>query len=71
MLARDNHYQLVEQRDEQSCDSFQRFIGLAISNCQALTVSGDVDVPRRDVDVHQVVDDPGLDVALVLVNQNL
>ena len=33
-------------------------------------MSGDVDVPRRDVDVHQVVDDPGLDVALVLVDQH-
>ena len=33
-------------------------------------MSGDVDVPRRDVDVHQVVDDPGLDVALVFVDED-
>ncbi len=31
---------------------------------------GDVDVPGGNVDVHQVVDDPWLDVSLVLVNQN-
>jgi len=33
-------------------------------------VSRYVNVPRRDVHVHQVVDDPRLDVALVLVHQN-
>ena len=36
-----------------------------------LTVSGDVDGPRRDVDVHEIIDDSTLNVTLVFVNQNL
>ncbi len=35
------------------------------------TVSRQVDCPRPQVDVHEVVDDPALDVALVLVHQDL
>ena len=35
------------------------------------TVSGEIDGPLGEVDVHQVVDDPALDVAVVLVHHNL
>ena len=34
-------------------------------------MSRQVDGPRPQVDVHEVVDDPALDVALVLVHQDL
>ncbi len=35
------------------------------------TVSGDVDRPvGRDVNVHEVVDDPALNVSIMLVDQN-
>ena len=34
------------------------------------TMSRNIDRPRRDVNVHQVVDDSALDVTLVFVNQN-
>ena len=36
----------------------------------SLTVSCNVDVPGCNVDVHQVVDDPALNVSLVFVDQN-
>ncbi len=34
-------------------------------------MSGNVDGPGRDVDVHQIVDDSTLNVTFVFVNQNL
>ena len=37
----------------------------------ALSVSGEVEGARHHADVHQVVHDPGLDVALVLVHHHL
>ena len=37
----------------------------------ALSVSGEVEGAGHDADVHQVVHDPGLDVALVLVHHHL
>ena len=35
------------------------------------TMSGEIDGPLGQFDVHQVVDDPALDVALVLVHDDL
>ena len=35
------------------------------------TVSSEIDGPLGEVDVHQVVDDPALDVAVVLVHHDL
>ena len=37
----------------------------------ALSVSGEVEGAGHDADVHQVVHDPGLDVALVLMHHHL
>ena len=36
-----------------------------------VTYPGQVDCPRRDMNVHEIVNDPALDVALVLVDQDL
>lgn len=45
--------------------------GKKIHALSVLTVSGEIDCPLGDVHIHEVVDDPALDVSLVLVHQDL
>ena len=44
---------------------------MARLNEPLLTVSSHVDSSRRDVNIHEIVDDPALYVTLVLVDENL